>query len=189
MALPHFTNIASHYQLNEILHKNLYEVVINLPPAVASLHPTASNTVLLENTLSIKLPTYKVLATIPQRFKFSTRMYVNMPADTSIIDLAITFNMNQNAKTYSVDTFRIIKDWYDLAWNNEDGSTHYKRNMIADIVCHHHDKEGHVIRRVTWHNCQILSFAGYEDLAWETGDIVGPLTATFCADYWEDFYY
>ena len=188
MPLPHFTNIASHYQINEVVHKNLYEVVVNLPPAVASLHPVATNTVLLENTTSINLPTYPELGNKPQRFKYSTRIYVMLPESTSITDLSIKFNMNQNSSTYSVETWRIMKDWYDLAWNNEDGSTHYKRNMIADIVCHVHDKEGHVIRRVTWHNCQITSFAGWQEMSWDTNEIVD-FTAKFVADYWEDLYY
>jgi len=113
-------------------------------------------------------------------------MFLGMP-DKTDTTVDIKFNMNQNDK-YSVNTFRMMKDWYDLVWNNEDGSLHYKRNIISDIVVHGHDKEGHVIRRVTYHNAQITGFSGWEGLDWGSSDIAS-LDAKFVADYWEDYYY
>ena len=189
MPLPHFTNLTSHGSQDmpdEIVYKNLYEVTIILPKAIQSVHPNAT-ALLLENTLSIKFPTYPTIEAQEQRFKYSTRRYLKMPTSTSC-EVGITFNMNQNDK-YQVSTFRIMKDWYDLVWNNEDGSLHYKRNIIGDIVIHGHDKEGHVIRRVTYHNCQINTITGWEELSWDSPDMVGPLNAGFVCDYWEDYYY
>jgi len=185
MPLPHFTNIESAYQNWEPVYLNLFEVTIVLPPAIQSLHPNAQ-TLLLENTTNVSFPTYPDIAPQTQRFKYTTRMFLGMP-DKTDTTVDIKFNMNQNDK-YSVNTFRMMKDWYDLVWNNEDGSLHYKRNIISDIVVHGHDKEGHVIRRVTYHNAQITGFSGWEGLDWGSSDIAS-LDAKFVADYWEDYYY
>jgi hypothetical protein len=187
MPLPHFTPIASHNKIWEPVYPNLYEVTIVLPPALNSIHGTQATTLLLENTTSIKFPTYPQITSQMQRFKYSTRMFLTFPDKTSVEDLAITFNMNVN-ENYQVFTWRMMKDWYDLVWNNEDGSLHYKKNIIADIVVYAHDKEGHIIRRVVYHNAQITQFTGWEELKWDSTEIAS-LTANFVADYWEDFYY
>ena len=185
MPLPHFTNIISHRENFEPIYKNLYECTIVLPTALQTLHPNHT-VLLLENATSVKFPTYPTIPMTEQRFKYSTRRFVGVPATTST-DFSISFNMNQN-KDYQVFTWRMMKDWYDLVWNNEDGSLHYKKNIIADIVINAHDREGHIIRRVTYFNSQITVFTGWEDLDWAGTDIAA-LTATFIADYWEDLYY
>ncbi len=185
MPLPHFTNIQSHNQVWEPVYKNLYEVVILLPPAIQALHP-GHETLLLENTTKITFPKYPEIAAQDQRFKYSTRKFLTFP-DTTSTDFTVDFNMNQN-EAYQVFTWRMMKDWYDLVWNNEDGSVHYKKNIISDIVCHIHDKEGHIIRRITYYNAQIQSFAGWDDGDWTSTDLA-TFQAKFVADYWEDMYY
>lgn len=187
MPLPHFTNVDSHKSQWEPVHKNLYEVDIILPPAIQDLHPNATS-LLLENTIGINLPTYKDLGSTMQRFKYSTRVFTMMPEDTSFNDLTIKFNLNQNDNK-QIFNFRMMKDWYDLAWNNEDGSTSYKKNLTGDVIIYQHDKEGEVIRRVTNHNAQIHHFTGVEDLDWSATTEILDLEAKFYVDYWEDFYY
>ena len=187
--LPHFTNIKTATSLSEVVYKNLYEVNIILPSSIvnAGSVPNDYQNILLENATSVKLPTYPSIATAMQRFKYSTRLYMKMPDSTSVEDLPMTFNVNQNDKKV-VDTFKIIKTWYDQVWNNEDGSLHYKKNITGEIIVFHHDKEGHVIRKVTYHNAQIKGFSGWEDLGYDSNDII-TLNASFVADYWEDLYY
>ncbi len=185
MALPHFTNVQTHFKNWEPVYKNLFETVIILPTAIQALHPD-HETLLLENILTIKFPTYPAIETIEQRYKYSTRRFLQFPSTTST-DFDLTFNMNQN-DAYQVFTWRMMKDWYDLVWNNEDGSVHYKKNIISDIIVHAHDKEGHVIRRVTYFNAQIKNITGWEDLSWSDGGIAEG-SASFSADYWEDMYY
>lgn len=187
MPLPHFSNVASHNQIWEPVYKNLYEVVIILPQAIQALHGNNYQTILLENTTTVKFPTYPDITTVNQRFKYSTRLFMTFPESTSITDLNITFNMNVK-EDYQVMTFRMMKDWYDLVWNNEDGSVHYKKNIISDIIVHAHDKEGHVLRRVTYHNAQIANFTGWEELDWNSTELQS-LSTKFVADYWEDMYY
>lgn len=184
MPLPHFVNIKSATDNDEVIYKNLYEVNFVIPVALQSTHPT-SQLIMLQETTSIKLPTYPELQTVEQRFKYSTRVYLKTPDKTSTT-FDVTFNMNQK-KTGQVSTFRIIKDWYDLGWNNEDGSLHYKRNMLGDVIVFAHDKEGMVIRKVTYHNVQLTKFSGWEEYDWSSSDIMS-LSASFVADYWEDSY-
>lgn len=187
MPLAHFTSVDSHREKWEPIHSNLFEVTIILPQVLQSIHPNATH-LLLENTVEANMPTYPTLTTSEQRFKYSTRLFVMMPDTTSIKDLKIKFNLNQN-NDYQIFCFKMLKDWYDLAWNNETGTLHYKKNLIGDIIIHHHDKEGKVIRRVTYHNVMMVGFTGMETLNWASGTEVMSLDASFVADYWEDFYY
>lgn len=186
MPLPHFTNIDSHNQKWEPIFQNLYEVDILLPTVLAAIHPNATD-LLLENTVSINFPTYKDLGTKEQRFKYSTREFLGMPEDTSFKDLTIKFNINQNDQK-QMFTFRMMKDWYDLGWNNEDGTLHYKKNLVGTVIIYQHDKEGEIIRRVTCHNSQVKSFSGVETLDWGTADIMS-LSVNLVSDYYEDWYY
>lgn len=186
MPLPHFNLIESHFSKWEPIYPNLFEIAIALPPAISLLHGAKGEALLLENATKIKFPTYPSIEKTEQRFKYSTRAFLKFP-ETTTMEFDISFNLNQN-DNYQVFCFRMMKDWYDLVWNNEDGSVHYKKNIVSDIIVHGHDKEGHVIRRVTYHNCQIKNFTGWEELDWGTTDILS-LQAQFVADYWEDMYY
>lgn len=185
MPLPHFSNIESHNQIWEPVFSNLFEAVVILPPAIASLHPN-HQTLLLENIVSTTFPTYPTIEAKAQFFKFSSRQFLSFPSSTST-EFKLKLNMNVN-DDYQVFTWRMMKDWYDLVWNNEDGSVHYKNNIISDIVVHAHDKEGHVLRRVTYFNCQIKGFTGWETLDWSSTEIQS-VEADFIADYWSDMYY
>lgn len=188
MPLAHFTLIDSHKEKWEPIYKNLYEVTILLPTVLQSIHPNATH-LLLENTKTAKMPDYKSLPVTNQKFKYSTRLFIGTPESTSIEDLAISFNLNQN-DDYQMFVFKILKDWYDLGWNNETGTLHYKKNMVGDIIIHQHDREGKVIRRVTNHNCQFINFEGVEDLSWDgSGTDIQEFTGHWAVDYWEDFYY
>lgn len=187
MGLPHFTNVTTHNQIWEPVYKNLFEVEVYLPEKIKDRHPNGTF-LLLENTINAKLPSYPTLATKEQRYKYSTRLFVGFPDTTSVTDLQLTFNINQN-DSKQMFCFRMIKDWYDLQYNNEDGSTNYKKNCIGSIIIYQHDKEGNIIRRVTYHNVQILSFSIGEDLQWGGGAEIQELSATFCADWFEDFYF
>lgn len=187
MPLPHFTNIQSHQNNWEPIFKNLYEVTVVLPTLLQSIHPE-STILLLENIKSVGLPSYKDLPRIPQRFKYSTRQFLGLPENTHH-DFSMNLNVNQNDQ-YQAFTWRIMKDWYDLAWNNEDGTLHYKKNMIGDVIIHMHDKEGHVVRRITYHNCQVHNIAGWDnDINWDGNSDIVELTVSMASDYWEDFYY
>ncbi len=186
MPLAHFTNIESHTSLWEPVHKNLFEINFILPPAIQDVNVT---NLLLENALTINLPTYPTLESQSQRYKYSTRLFVMMPSTTSKDDISITFNLMKD-NNHQIFVFRKIKDWYDLSWNNETGELNYKAATVGTIITNVHDKDGIIIRRVVYHNAVCNSFTGFEDLSWEdTGTLMGPLTAGFVCDYWEDFYY
>ena len=187
MPLPHFTQIQSHNQNWEPTYKNLFEVEIFLPDVIKDRNTNAKQ-LLLENAISTTMPTYPALTTIPQKYKYSTRLFTGFPDTTSRPDLGISFNINQN-NDKQIFAFRMIKDWYDLAWNNEDGSSNYKKNMLGEIIVYHHDREGEIIRRVTYHNCQIVSWSGLEDLSWADTSAIHELAGVWAVDWWEDFYY
>lgn len=185
MPLPHFTNVDSHINKDEVIHKSLYEVDIILPSSISDLHKNAKN-ILLENTIAVNFPKYPALGKVEQRFKYSTRVFTMLPESTSFEDLSIKFNLNQN-KDKQIYVYKILKDWYDLGWNNEDGSTSYKRDMVGDVIIYQHDKVGEVIRRVTCHNAMLYDFSGIEEMDWSESSGIMDLTCKFRCDYWEDF--
>jgi hypothetical protein len=186
MPLPHFTNIESHHSNDEPIFKNLYETTVVLPSLIEGIHD-GYQTILLENITSIGLPVYKELAPLTQKFKYSTRNFLGLPSDTSY-GFSFSANLNQN-QDYQVKAWRILKDWYDLGWNNQDGTLHYKRNLVGDVIIHLHDKEGHVVRRITYFNCQMKNITGFDgDLTWEGTEIFN-VTCDMIADYWDDYYY
>ncbi len=187
MPLSHFTNIQSHFEKWEPVYKNLFEVTILLPTALQQIHPD-SKILLMENATSASLPTYPPLATATQKFKYSTRLFLTTPDTTSISETSIKFNLNVNNQL-QVFAFRMLKDWFDLGWNNETGELNYKRNLVGDIIINVHDREGMVIRRVTFHNAMMTKFTGWEDLSWDSGTELASLDAGFAVDYWEDQYY
>lgn len=186
MALPHFTNITSHNQNWEPVYKNLFEVEIFLPDVIRDRHPNATE-LLLENITTANLPTYPTIPAIDQRFKYSTRVYLGFPDRTST-SLSLNFNINQN-DSKQMFTFRMMKDWYDLVWNNEDGSSNYKRNILGEIILYQHDREGEIIRRVTYHNCQLSNFTPETDLSWDNTSAIMGMSSEFQVDWWEDYYF
>lgn len=187
MPLAHFSAVDSHHELWEPILKNLYEVTIILPQVLQTIHPNATR-LLMENCKSAKFPTYPTIESQTQRFKFSTRVFLTSPQQTHTEELALGFNLNQN-ESYQIFCFKILKDWFDLGWNNETGTLHYKKTLCGDIIIHGHDKEGKVIRRVTYHNAQLKQIAGFDEVNWESVSEFHDFTCTFVADYWEDFYY
>jgi hypothetical protein len=188
MPLAHYTNVTTATDGHEPVYKNLFEVRITLPTALQTVHPNATS-LLLENATKVSLPTYPDLQVQTQRFKYSTRLYPTTPESTSIPKTDITFNLNQHKDSNSVFVFRMLKDWYDLNWNNETGQLSYKRNLKSDLVTIDiHDREGRVIRRVNWINAWMVNFSGWEEHDWSQTDIQ-TLTASFAVDYWNDLYY
>ena len=186
MPLAHFTNIESHYSKWEPIYQNLFEIDIILPDVLRPIHPDATS-LLLQNATKVTLPAYKDLEVVKQFFKYSSRICLKTPSDTSLENINITFNVNQNDGK-QMFTFRMIKDWYDLSWNNEDGSLHYKKNCVGEMVLYQHDKEGQVIRRITYHNVLCKMFSLGDAVDWSQNDVF-TCEATFAADYWEDYYF
>ncbi|NBP56126.1 hypothetical protein EBU71_06245, partial [bacterium] len=125
------------------------------------------------------------LSNTQQRFKYSTREFLQTPQNTSGT-IAIPFNVNVNEQL-NMETFTTLKAWYDLAWNSQNGSLHYKADLIGTIIVNQHDKKGFVLRRVTYQNCQLQQLS-WQDLNWETPAIIQNITATFVWDYFIDEY-
>lgn len=187
MPLPHFTNIVSHNANYEPIYQNLFEVTVVLPNVLQQIHPNAQQ-LLLENATSVTLPSYPTLSSTQQRFKYSTRNYLATPDTTSLTDISITFNLNQN-ESLQVLNWRIMKDWFDLGWNNETGELSYKKDLLGDIIVNLHDRNGFVIRRVIYHNSMCKGISGWSDANWENSTAIQTLTTNFVVDYWEDNYY
>jgi len=191
--LPHFTQVQSHgsthpntSEIYEPVYPSLYEITFVLPSIVQN--QGRDPLLLLENAVSIGgLTVHKDLGSQLQRFKYSTRMFLTMPEDTSLDSVNIAFNVNVG-NAGDVFNYNALRAWYDLAWNSQNGTLSYKRDIVGTIIVNHHDRKGYVIRRITLHNCQMKNITGYlDDVKWEDNtSIVQDVSCEFIVDYWTD---
>ena len=191
MPLPHYTQISNVGSPggpgtlpDEVVYTNLFEVTFILPTILQA--QKRDPLLLLENATKISLNlTEHDVAEKVQRFKYSTRAFYATPTKTHG-NLSIPFQVNVN-NNGSMEVWNTLKAWYDLLFNSQNGSLHYKSDLIGTIVVNQHDKKGVVLRRVTFQNCQLYKVAGY-DLDWASNGIIENVTADFTYDYFIDEY-
>jgi len=192
MPLPHYTQISNVGSPGgpgtlpeEVIYTNLFEVTFILPSILQA--QGRNPLLLLENATKISLgdlTTFDVSEEV-QRFKYSTRAFLTTPTKTHG-NLSIPFQVNVN-QTSSMEVWNTLKSWYDLLFNSQNGSLHYKSDIIGTIVVNQHDKKGVVIRRVTFQNCQLKELDGWE-LDWSSNSIVNEVNGQFVYDYFIDEY-
>lgn len=198
MPLPHYTQLSnvgspggpgSPTTTDEVVYTNLFEITFVLPTIFAGTpYDTGANKLLLlENATKIDLSnlTSFEVAAKEQRFKYSTRQFQTTPSKTSG-EITIPFQVNVN-NAGQMTTWTTLKAWYDLLFNSQNGTLHYKSDMVGTIIVNQHDKKGVVLRRVTFMNCQMSKLTGWS-LDWASNDIVNNVDATFLYDYFVDEY-
>lgn len=190
MPLPHFTRLITTgspggpgTKPQEVVYTNLFEITFVLPTILQA--QGRDPILMLQNALKVSLNLTEEIKSVEQRFKYSTRAFLTTPEKTHI-EFSIPFNVNVN-DSGSMELWNTLKAWYDLVWNSQNGSLHYKSDIIGTVIVNQHDKKGVVLRRVTFQNAQIQSVKGI-DLDWGTQDIWKDVEAKFVADYWIDEY-
>lgn len=189
MPLPHYTQLLGVGSPggpgtlpDEVVYTNLFEITFVLP---VILQAQGRNPILmLQNALNIDFNlTEWDIAVKEQRFKYSTRQFLTTPAKTSG-EFNIKFNVNVNLQG-SMETWNTLRAWYDLVFNSQNGTLHYKSDIIATVIVNQHDKKGVVLRRVTFQNVQIKKLQGYS-LDWASNTIIESIQADFIYDYFID---
>ena len=189
MPLPHYVQLemtgapgGPGTKPQEPVFLNLFEITFVLPTILTA--QKRDSALLLQQATSIDLNLTPDISTESQRFKYSTRVFMKTP-DKTDTDFTIKFNVNVN-DAGSMESWNTLKAWYDLVWNSQNGSLHYKADIIGTIIVNQHDRKGLVLRRVTFQNAQIAS-VGNTALTWE-GSSIWSVDAKFVADYWIDEY-
>ena len=189
MPLPHYTQLdmtgspgGPGTKPQEPVFLNLFEITFVLPTILTAQKRNAA--LLLQQATTVNLNLTPEIQQTSQRFKYTTRVFMKTP-DKTDTDFTIKFNVNVN-ESGSMETWNTLKAWYDLVWNSQNGSLHYKADTIGTIIVNEHDKNGLVLRRVTFQNAQIAS-VGSADLTWESSEIWS-VEAKFVADFWIDEY-
>lgn len=193
MPVGHFLQTRTGRDLYEPVFNNLFEVSYQVPDLVTQQYPdindpqAGTGLLLLENTTSISFGgIMQTLNTVKQNFKYSSRAFTGLPSDTTV-QLDVEFNINHNEEN-SILVYNVMRAWYDLSWNSQTGLMHLKRNQVGRITANHHDKEGGILRRLIFFNCQMTKLdGGFDSLRWGSSDIASG-KATFVADYWFDTY-
>jgi hypothetical protein len=192
MPLPHFTQLTMTgspggpgTRPQEVVYTNLFEITFILPTILQA--QGRDPFLLLQQAKKVSLGdlTDFSITNVTQRFKYSTREFLTTPSKTSG-SITIPFNVNVNDQG-SMETWNTMKAWYDLVWNSQNGSLHYKSDLIGTIIVNQHDKKGVVLRRVTFQNCQLQKLTGW-DLDWSQQNIIEEVTGTFIWDYFIDEY-
>ena len=191
MPLPHYTQISNVGRPggpgslpDEIVYLNLFEVTFVLPNILTAQGRNAL--LLLENATNVDMNlTQFDFGQKEQRFKYSTRVFNTTPVKTSG-EFNIKFQVNVN-QSGSMETWATLKAWYDLVFNSQNGSLHYKSDIIGTVIVNQHDKKGVVLRRVTYQNVQIKQIAGYA-LDWSSNNTIETIQADFVYDYFVDEY-
>jgi hypothetical protein len=191
MPLPHFTQVINSGSPggpgtlpDEVVYLNLFEITFILPVILQA--QGRDPILLLQNATKIGMQTTEFdVAAKTQRFKYSTRMFLSTPTKTDgTLSIPIQVNVNNQG---SMETWNTMKAWYDLVFNSQNGSLHYKSDIIGTIIVNQHDKKGVVLRRVTYQNVQITKLQGY-DLDWSGNNIIENSQADFLYDYFIDEY-
>ena len=169
---------------DEMVYLNLFEVTFVLPNILTA--QGRDSVLLLENATNVDMNlTQFDITQKEQRFKYSTRVFNTTPNKTSG-DFNIKFQVNVN-QTGSMETWNTLKSWYDLVFNSQNGSMHYKSDCIGSVIVNQHDKKGVVLRRVTYQNVQIKQLQGYT-LDWASNNTLDTVQADFIYDYFIDEY-
>ena len=189
MPLPHYTQLEMTGSPGgpgtlpqEAVFLNLFEITFILPTILQAQN--RDPLLLLEQATNVSLDLTPDLQTATQKFKYSTRVFLKTPEKTDT-SFSIKFNVNVN-NSGSMETWDALKAWYDLAWNSQNGSLHYKADTIGTVIVNQHDKKGLVLRRVTFQNVQLTGIDAVE-LNWDGGEIMSA-NGKFVADYWIDEY-
>ena len=168
MPLPHFTQLqmtgspgGPGTKPEEPIYLNLFEITFILPTILQA--QGRDPIMMLQQANKVSLNLTEAISVAQQRFKYSTRAFMTTPEKTHV-EFDITFNVNVNDKG-NITIWDTLKAWYDLVWNSQNGSLHYKSDIIGTIIVNQHDKKGVVLRRVTFQNCQIKNVGG-TDLDW-----------------------
>ena len=188
--LPHYTQLqmtgspgGPGTQPAEPVYLNLFEITFVLPVILQA--EGRDPLLFLQQATSIALNLTPDVGEATQRYKYSTRVFNTFVPQTHIsFDIKFNINMNTNG---AIETWNILKAWYDLVWNSQNGYVHYKADTIGTAIVNQHDKKGLVIRRVTFQNVQIKGIDG-SNLDWSQTTAIMEGNAKFVADYWIDEY-
>jgi len=190
MPLPHFTQLlmtgspgGPGTQPQEAVYMNLFEITFIMPIILQA--QGRDPIMMLQQATSVDLNLTPAIEETTQRFKYSTRAFLTTPKETHI-DFIIKFNINVTNQG-SMEIWNTLKAWYDLVWNSQNGTLHYKSDIIGTIIVNQHDKKGLILRRVTFQNAQIKGVGGLP-LQWSSSEIWTDVEANFVADYWVDEY-
>ena len=189
MPLPHYSQLpvlddpAGPGTLpQEPVYSNLFEVSFILPIILQAQGRDVA--LLLQEATKISLDLTQDIGVKDQRYKYSTRAFMGMPEKTHV-NFDIPFQVNVSNKG-AMDVWNTLKAWYDLVWNSQNGTLHYKSDIIGTVIVNQHDRKGYVLRRVTFQNVQIIGLSTV-DLDWSSSDL-WTVTAKFVADFWIDEY-
>lgn len=181
--LAHFNNVTVANQNREPVYLNLFETTFEFPKVLPKLN--AESAIMSMQATSINLELTPDLEVSKQYFKYSGRQFLNTKQENSLSKFTIKFNVNVTDK-FAIDTWNMLKQWYDLGWNSQTGELHYKSEMIGTVVAHVHDRKGIVIRRVEYRNVMVTKLSGMS-LEWSKGELYS-CDAEFVADTWIDLY-
>lgn len=150
MALPHYSNDQTSKKGKnfEPVLMNMFEVTI-LPPSSVS-----GSELLIQHVKGITgLELHKSPDAIVQKFKWSTRSFTGIPADSQLdVTVSFTLNLNDANQMY---LYKTLRDWYRSQYNPETGELGLKKDYVGQIVIVQFNRAGDIYRKITLSDCFI----------------------------------
>tara|TARA_Y100000593_G_C4305262_1_gene335403 strand:+ start:2137 stop:2691 length:555 start_codon:yes stop_codon:yes gene_type:complete len=181
MSLPHYSNDQTSKKGKnfEPVTGNLFEVTI-LPPAGVS-----GQEMLIQHVKTVSgLELHKAQDATTQTFKWSTRSFAGIPAD-SFVDVTVGFTLNLN-EANQMYLYKTMRDWSRLSYNPETGESGLKKDYVGQMVIVQFNRAGDIYRKVTLEDCFITSATNPGDgLDYSAGDPVD-MEVTWRCDTWSE---
>lgn len=152
MALPHYSNDQTSKKGKnfEPVLMNMFEITI-LPPA-----GVGGQDLLIQHVNTVTgLELNKAGDPVAQKFKWSSRSFAGIPAD-SFIDVTVQFSLNLNDAN-QMYVYKTLRDWHRLQYNPETGETGLKKDYVGQLVIVQFNRAGDIYRKVTLQDCFISS--------------------------------
>lgn len=184
--LPHYRNSTVSMNKYEPLHPNLYKVVLNLPKKLQEVHGSFLE-IMHEhiNTIGGLQAVNPALDVVEQKYQWATRSFAGMPSTTAI-DITMEFSLNLNDANQAY-TYKILRDWYRLAYDPDTGYAGLKKDYVADVIeILQHNRTGEVYRRIKLYDVFLTTAPeAMDSLDYSSAD---PFVAscTFRCDYYEE---
>lgn len=187
--LPHIRNMEAGINKWDPVHKQIFEVYFELPPALQEISQLQSDSgfILTHQVINVSgLDALQKTTTAgEQKFYGTTVSFLNPTVDTTAADITITYNMNLRNVTDNY-VLKIFRAWEDLSYDLQTGARGIKTDYISDkIRIAEANRNGQIWRSYIFHHVMLTAVTGLEDLDYSSND-TRQLTTTFRCDFWDD---
>lgn len=186
----HYTNSKASMNLYEFVYKDLFDVQITPPEAIANTDEWGVNRILtldaIQSISGLDVDKHPGVAT--QSFKGTQRKGVGVIPDDTTLTLKVVFALNLN-ETNQLYTYRALRAWSDLIYDPLTGAQTLMNTYISKpgITVTAYNKLREVFRKYEIKNVFIGSTIPAMDFDYKSDDVL-ELSVDFIGNYFTQAY-